>query len=295
LALHKLDRTAEARDLLDRANELMSQLLAVGDLDRFPNGDELFTAFAACLVARDEAETALLGHSASPPVTMERLKAARESWQPVAELLGTADQAGRRRDFVRARELYLQAMVHEQFNWPAAFQKYIELDQSMAAAFILSEDLESYHRLCELYQTVDDTRPHVDSSRILLLHPSGPALDGDLPKMTIDAQKPDYKKLNSRGVRLLREHRYGEALEALRVLTSGKRPNEALQAAALAAIAAHHLGRTNDANAFLVQAEQGLQQIGDLNEGRYEPDWHKQAIVELTLKEARGAMATGRQ
>jgi len=106
--------------------------------------------------------------------------------------------------------------------------------------------------------------------------------------MAVSEQKPDYWKLYSRGVRLLREHRYEEALEALRVLTSWKRRNEALQAAALAAIAAHHAGRTNEAKAFLTQAEEGLREMLKLNEGRYEPDWHKQAIIEIFLNEALG-------
>ena len=85
---------------------------------------------------------------------------------------------------------------------------------------------------------------------------------------------------------LLRANRNEEALEALRVLTTWKRWNEALQAAALAAIAAHHVGQTNEARTFLAQAEQGLRKILELNEGRFKPEWHTQAIIELTLKEA---------
>ena len=54
----------------------------------------------------------------------------------------------------------------------------------------------------------------------------------------------------------------------------------------MAAIAAHHLGQPHEAQSFLTQAEDGLNKILELNEGRYEPDWHKQAITELLVKEA---------
>jgi hypothetical protein len=307
---HRGGETERARELLRNANDHLERLLRPGDLGiaseaSDPWGelpaDEDWTALGACLVVRDEAERLILGGVVSARVTAASLAANRETWEPVRELLQTAHQAARRRDYGKARETYLEILQHPRFNFAAAGQQFPKLDQAMGAIFVLAGDLASYDRLCR--DAFDPMYPRGGVSvESLLLHPKVPSAGIKLKALrlaedraagadaatdaTLDSARPRRWSWVL-GAAHLRNDQPSQAREWLTPLLQADNHSSVLIATVLSAMAARELGEADKARQFLAQAERDWRSSLAAAEGRLSPVWRDEVVVELLLKEAR--------
>jgi len=132
----------EAVQFLATARDRLDQVLRSGDLG------EQWVNIAAALIAGDKASTAIMGKPMSPTVDADNLAHARESWQPVKELLEQADWAARRQEWEQALEGYRAAMAHPEFTWDAAVVQDQWLNHKLPALLVLTGHTNEYKQFC---------------------------------------------------------------------------------------------------------------------------------------------------
>jgi eukaryotic-like serine/threonine-protein kinase len=302
MAHERLGNRTEARQSLTEASRLVDAALRLGDLVPRPTPFRPGQLNATCLIARHEAEESILGRAVSPAVTQETLARARAEWKPLRESLEQAHQAARNRRYSDARDLYLQVMADDRFDLDSARHAIAAFDAQVAVVFALAGDRESYQRV---WSGLTAANLRYSIPRAACLFPEAlppcrvelwredmqePLSPGD-PESAGETARGDWGRLD-RGVVELRMNRPEQAFEAFLRASQSQAWLCSVQAKAFGALAAHQLGRTTQALAWFNEAEKAWQEMLTHGEGRLNPSFHDQGMIELALNEARPRLAT---
>jgi tetratricopeptide (TPR) repeat protein len=233
--------------------------------------------------------------SAESLLDADYLAAARQSWKPIKDLIEKADWRTRRMDWVQAKELLLQAMSHEYFDWEAAAHQFHGLADKAAALFVLTRDWEPYGDLCHRLLRVGEFGPAGVPGPLLL---SGDRSPSELqhPALVLARRTAQTRRSKAHQTRWhdltlgMAEYRNGnlpDALLALGRAQSAYNLNCSGIARAFAAMAQWDSDRPEEARRLVKEAEDFFQQVRDGHQGDLGPWWHPVATFEISLAETR--------
>ena len=288
--------------LYSEANEMLVDVLPLARRLNHPYG-ETWNLLALCLVARDECETALFGKLVSPPVTSELIAAARTEWEPVAERLRTAEFRARESDFAAAAADFRRGMAHSNFHLDLALQEIEWFPLKVCTALLMTGAQEECFEFCRRF--FGEIPIPVGSAFVGLLNSFPDNLPADLSGLLRDYDvanpsstewqrivgdpdaDPDFWLVRDHGRALYRQERFEEAVAPLELAAKADNQWVAFGARAALALTLHRLGRSGESRDLINEVDAEYQQILKIADGRLDPYWHEQAMLELTLRKGR--------
>jgi tetratricopeptide (TPR) repeat protein len=258
---------------------------------------------------KNEAESVILGETVSPPVNRETLQARRTAWQPIQRLLEAVDEKGGKLEWGAARESLTEAMDMRVINWHEEGNLIVSLHLKAAILFALMEDADRYRALCqELVEPAAISQspygrialwwPTTSTERHSVISPNLLAHAIEMARWKAARISPDERPVIGHdwtwlylGIAEYRAGEFGASLEALEKARHAFNLAASGTAYAFSALVSAATGQSEDAVAFLSQAESLHEQILAGNPDGLGRHWHDVAVLELALREARAVLA----
>jgi len=295
IVLQRQERQTEARSSLSVANRLLQERLKNG-ITAVDFQDA--TRIGLCLLARDEAETAIHGPVTSEPVDAGYLSRERKKWEPVDQLLRQANEQARRQRWADARRSYLDAMGQSQFSWEAAeianLNPLASMRDMAARVFILSGDQKAYRELCGSAADPEALAAFQMIPVSLSFTTTGnEAVVFDTRRIHWQVSESDQSAWREalRGFNDYARSDDAGALPKFAAAHANVRYAHACTALAMSAAAHARLGSHDEARRLLAQAEARWSALDENHPGDWYNFWPELALCQIALAEGRKQLA----
>lgn len=288
---HQLGDAAGARVALDGLRRRLNALAHTGEL-----GDRQRTTWDGCaraMALRAEAERLILGKEVSPPLDPARVREQRTQWQFVMQLVYAAERLAQLGRWAEARDAYVQALAHPDFDWDPLLFRPSVVSQQVAATFLMAGDEARHLDLCRtLLERPAEILPTTTQERNAWVYlVKMDHLPPDLKTRALTAVqliRQSAEEENSAwlwlvcGLAAYREGRTDDALFALDHAGFGGDVTANARLSVIRAMTCQRTGQTNEAAAALQEAEDLFAQKTPGNSG-----WWNDGFYQITLQELR--------
>jgi len=301
MAFHELKEKRASIESLDQARYRVDLLLRQGLLQHKVKQDAGYVThwadIAVCLLLRREAESLILGETASPRVDEAFLASARLEWTPTQTWLEEMETQARSREWNKAYAALEAAMNTGPINWDAHGNHIQNLRLKAALLLALNGRTEQLMSFCSsTLENVQASQTGFMGLAVILPEADGrryvatllPELRRAVAGLKSEGGGTIWKDRTRMelGIAELRMGNNAEAWNQLMESSDAFNLNTAGTASAYAAICARRLGNDADSVTFLKKARQIRAQLLSGNPDQLYQGWHEFGLLELALREA---------